>query len=71
MLFIILRGRWCDIIVLNVHPPTEDKTDGKDRFFEELERVFDKFPMYNMKILLEYFNARVGGGRHFQTNDWE
>jgi hypothetical protein len=21
---IVLRGRWCDIIVLNVHAPTED-----------------------------------------------
>jgi hypothetical protein len=24
--YIILRGRWCHIIVLNVHAPTEDKT---------------------------------------------
>jgi hypothetical protein len=23
--YIIVRGRWCDIIVLNVHAPTEDK----------------------------------------------
>jgi hypothetical protein len=31
---IILRGRWCDIIVLNVHAPTEDKTDdAKDIFY--------------------------------------
>jgi hypothetical protein len=27
MPYIILRGRWCHIIVLNVHAPTEDKTD--------------------------------------------
>jgi hypothetical protein len=26
MSYIILRGRWCHIIVLNVHAPTEDKT---------------------------------------------
>jgi hypothetical protein len=26
-IYIILRGRWCHIIVLNVHAPTEDKTD--------------------------------------------
>jgi hypothetical protein len=25
MSYIILRGRWCHIIVLNVHAPTEDK----------------------------------------------
>jgi hypothetical protein len=24
--YITLRGRWCDIIVLNVHPPSEDKS---------------------------------------------
>jgi hypothetical protein len=37
---IMLRGRWCDIIVLNVHAPAEDKIDDmKDRFYEELEHV--------------------------------
>jgi hypothetical protein len=25
MSYIILRGRWCDIIILNVHAPTEGK----------------------------------------------
>jgi hypothetical protein len=25
MSYIILRGRWCNIIVLNAHAPTEDK----------------------------------------------
>jgi hypothetical protein len=27
MSYIILRGRWCHVIVLNVHTPTEDETD--------------------------------------------
>jgi hypothetical protein len=27
MSYIILRGRWCNIIVLNVHAPCEDKGD--------------------------------------------
>jgi hypothetical protein len=45
MSYIILRGRWCHIIVLIVHAPTEDKTDDvKDSFYEELISVFDKFP---------------------------
>jgi hypothetical protein len=61
MSYTILRGRWCNIIVLNVHPPTEDKIDDiKDRFYEELEQVFDKFLKYHMKILLGYFNVKVG-----------
>jgi hypothetical protein len=61
MSYIILRGRWCHIIVLNVHAPTEDKTDDvKDSFYKELEHVFDKFHKYHMKILLGDFNAKVG-----------
>jgi hypothetical protein len=37
MLYITRRGRWCDILVLNVHAPTEDKIDDmKDRFYEDL-----------------------------------
>jgi hypothetical protein len=45
MSYIILRDRWYHIIVLNVHAPTEDKTDDvKDRFYEKLERLFDKIP---------------------------
>jgi hypothetical protein len=44
MSYITLRGRWCDIIVLNVHAPAEDKCDDtKDSFYEELEGVFDQF----------------------------
>jgi hypothetical protein len=52
-LYIILRGRWCGVIVLHVHAPTEDKIDDmKDSFYEELECVFDKVPKHHMKILL-------------------
>jgi hypothetical protein len=57
---VILRGRWCHIIALNVHAPIADKTDDvKGRFYEELERVFDKFLKYeyHMKILFGDFNA--------------
>jgi exonuclease III len=61
MSYIILRGRWCQVIVLNVHAPTDDKTDDvKDSFYEELECVFDKLTKYHMKILLGDFNAKVG-----------
>jgi hypothetical protein len=59
MSYIILNGRCCDIILLNVHVPSEDKVnDIKYSFFEELEQVFDQFPSYHMKILLGDFMQR-------------
>jgi hypothetical protein len=46
---------------MNVHAPTEDKTDDvKVSFHKELEHVLDKFPNYHMKILLGEFNAKLG-----------
>ena len=60
MSYIILRGRWCSIIVLNVHTPSEEKSDdSKESFYKELEQVFYHFPKNHMKILLD-FNAKVG-----------
>jgi hypothetical protein len=57
----VLRGRWCNIIFLNVHAPTEEKSDdSKDSFYEELEQVFGHVPEYHMKILLGDFNAKLG-----------
>jgi exonuclease III len=45
MSYIILRGRWYNIIVLNVHAWCEDKgEDVKDSFYEELGHVSDQFP---------------------------
>jgi exonuclease III len=61
LLYIVLRGRWRNIIVVNVHAPNEEKSDeSKDSFYGELERVFHHFPKYHMKMLLGDFNAKVG-----------
>ena len=39
-----------------MHVPSKKKSDdSKDDFYEELEEVFDHFPMYHMKILLGDF----------------
>jgi hypothetical protein len=60
MSYIILRGRWCHITVLNCQVPTEDKINGvKDSFYKESKGVFVKFPKCPMKIMSD-FNAEVG-----------
>jgi hypothetical protein len=44
MSYIILKGRWCNIIVLNMHAPCEDEGDGvKDSYYEELGHVLISF----------------------------
>jgi len=71
MSYVVLRGRWCNIIVLNVHVSTKKKSGGsKDNFYEELERVFDHFPKYPMTILLGDFNAKSGREDIFKATIW-
>jgi len=56
-----MRGRSCNIIDLNVHAPSEEKSDeSKDSFYEELKQVSYHFPKYHIKILLGDFNTKVG-----------
>ena len=59
--YIMLKGRWLHVIVVNVDAPSEEKSEElKDSFYEEVEGVFDHFPKYYMKILLGDFNAKLG-----------
>ncbi|PNF37363.1 hypothetical protein B7P43_G17726, partial [Cryptotermes secundus] len=57
--YIILKGRWCNIIITNVHTPTEDKTDDiKDRFYEELK---ESLGYYELKKHKPWFNEGCNG----------
>jgi hypothetical protein len=59
--YIFLRGCWCDIIFVNAHAPSEEKSDkSRDSFYEELGQVFYHFPKYHMKNILGAINAKLG-----------
>ena len=46
--YIVPRGRWCNIIDVNVRAPSEEKSDdSNDSFYEELEQVFNHFECEN------------------------
>jgi hypothetical protein len=60
MLYIVLKGHWCNTIDFNVHAPNKEKSEhSKDSFYEELEQIFYHFPKYHIKNPLEDFNAKL------------
>jgi len=68
VLYIVLRDRGCNIIVLNVHAPSEEKSDdSKDSFYEDLEHL-NHFSKYHMKSLEGDFNAKVGRENIFKPS---
>ena len=69
--YIVLRGRWCNIIVLNVHATSEKKSDdSKGSFYEELEQVFDHFHT-NIQKFYEEILMQKWGRKYFQTDNSE
>jgi hypothetical protein len=61
MSYIGLRSRCYNTIVLNVHAPSEEKSDySEDSFCENIEQVFYHFPKYHTTILLGDCNTKVG-----------
>jgi hypothetical protein len=49
MSYIILRGRWCNIIVLNVLAPTDDKIDVIYIYSMIIhDHILNKFPKYQI-----------------------
>uniref|UniRef100_A0A2C9KQI7 Endonuclease/exonuclease/phosphatase domain-containing protein n=1 Tax=Biomphalaria glabrata TaxID=6526 RepID=A0A2C9KQI7_BIOGL len=56
-----LRRKFFNILFINVHTPTEDADDNtKEAFYDGLERIYDEAPKHDIKIVLEYFNAKIG-----------
>jgi hypothetical protein len=54
-----------------MHSSAADKGDDmKDCFYEELECVFNQFPLYHMQILLGDFNTRIGREGTFKQTIW-
>jgi hypothetical protein len=54
-----------------VHAPCKDKCDDvKDSFYEELGRVFDQFPRYDVKILWDDFNTKIRREDIFKPAIW-
>lgn len=46
-----------NIFIINVHAPTENKTD-KNEFYEELSRIYDEAPGNTIKIIVSDCNAK-------------
>jgi hypothetical protein len=65
--YITLGGRWCDIIVLNVHAPIEDKTDQTKDSFAKTGKCILTIPNVPHETYVTRFHCKSMDRRYFKT----
>jgi hypothetical protein len=62
-----IRGRFHNYSLVSAHVPTEDKDPSeKDKFYDLLEKEYDKCPKHDIKVIFGDFNAKVGREESFK-----
>lgn len=56
-----LRGRYQKITLINVHAPHEENNvEAKEEYYNELDKIYEEIPKYDIKLLLGDTNAKIG-----------
>jgi exonuclease III len=59
-----MKGKYNNIILINVHAPTEDRTEEtKEQFYDNLQYLQDKTTKNDKIIILFDVNAQLGKER--------
>jgi len=58
MSYTVLRGHWCNTIILIVHEANEVKVINQNSLYGELQQIFYHFSKYHIKIILGDFNEK-------------
>ena len=61
-----LKGKYRNITIINVHAPTEEKDETKERFYAELQQIQEKVPKHDLLITLGDYNAKIGKEKVYQ-----
>ncbi|XP_025191734.1 craniofacial development protein 2-like, partial [Melanaphis sacchari] len=58
---LIVKAKFFDIVFLNVHAPTEEKSqEEKEEFYAELEDILSRINNSKIRIILGDMNAKIG-----------
>lgn len=65
--FLRLKAKHRKLSLINVHAPTEEKSEEeKEEFYELLENIYQRLPESDMKIILGDMNAKVGTEEYYK-----
>ena len=63
-----LKGKFHNLTLINVHAPTEEKTEEeKDKFYDELQKAYDRAPKHDIVMILGDLNANIGKEKAYES----
>jgi hypothetical protein len=62
-----IKGKFFNYTIINAHAPTEaSEEEGKDEFYDLLEKTYEESPSHDVKIIIGDLNAQVGREEPYQ-----
>ena len=63
-----LKGKFNNITLINVHAPTEEKMEEeKDKFYDDLQRTFERVPKHDVVLILGDLNAKIDKEKAYEN----
>jgi len=63
-----LKGKFHNITLINVHVSTEEKMEEeKDKFYDDLQKTYDRTPKHDIVMVLEDLNAKIGKEKAYES----
>jgi hypothetical protein len=63
-----LKGKFHNITLINVRAPTEEKTgEEKVKFYDVLQRTYDRTPRHDIVMILGDLNAKMGKEKAYEN----
>jgi endonuclease/exonuclease/phosphatase family metal-dependent hydrolase len=62
-----LKGKFHNITLINVHSPTEEQIEEKDKFYDDLQRTYDRVPKHDIVMILGDLNAKIGKEKAYEN----
>jgi hypothetical protein len=62
-----LKGKFHNMTLINVHAPSEEHIEEKDKFCDDLQRTYDIAPKHDIVMILEDLNAKIGKEKAYEN----
>jgi hypothetical protein len=61
-----LKGKFHNITLINIHAPTEEKTE-EDKFYDDLQRTYERVLKHDTVLILGDLNAKIGKEKAYEN----